>query len=57
MKSLFCRFIEDRSGVTAVEYGLIAALIATAMISGASILGNALDASMNSTANHLKNSM
>jgi Flp pilus assembly pilin Flp len=32
-------------------------LIATAMISGASILGNALDASMNSTANHLKNSM
>lgn len=57
MKSLFCRFLEDRSGVTAIEYGLIAALIVTALISGATLLGNALDESMNSTANHLKNSM
>lgn len=57
MKSLFCRFIEDRSGVTAIEYGLIAALIATLMISGATVLGDALNSNMDSTANHLKNSI
>ena len=57
MKSLFCRFKEDRSGVTAIEYGLIAALIATLMISGATVLGNALNSNLDATANHLKNSM
>ena len=57
MKSLFCRFVEDRSGVTAIEYGLIAALIATVLISGATVLGDALNANLDSTANHLKNSM
>ena len=57
MKSLFCRFIEDRSGVTAIEYGLIAALIVTVLISGATVLGNALNANLDSTANHLKNSL
>lgn len=56
MKSLFSRFIEDRSGATAIEYGLISALIAVALISGATVLGNAINAGMDSTANHLKNS-
>ena len=27
MKSLFSRFVQDQSGATAIEYGLIAALI------------------------------
>lgn len=57
MKSLFYRFIEDRSGVTAIEYGLIAAMIAVALISGASVLGNAINAGLDGTANHLKNSL
>jgi len=34
MKNLFKRFIKDESGATAIEYGLIAALIAVAIIAG-----------------------
>ncbi|WP_340159042.1 Flp family type IVb pilin [uncultured Hoeflea sp.] len=57
MKSLFYRFIEDRSGATAIEYGIIAALIVTALISGATVLGEALNNSMSNTANRVKDSM
>jgi Flp pilus assembly pilin Flp len=32
MRHLFHRFIDDQSGVTAIEYGLIAALIAVVII-------------------------
>ncbi len=32
MKTLFNRFVQDESGATAIEYGLIAALIAVAII-------------------------
>lgn len=32
MKTLFARFVKDESGATAIEYGLIAALIAVALI-------------------------
>jgi pilus assembly protein Flp/PilA len=32
MKTLFNRFIKDESGATAIEYGLIAALLAVAII-------------------------
>ena len=39
MQNLFTRFIEDESGATAIEYGLIAALIAIAMIAGAKAVG------------------
>ncbi len=38
--SKFARFIKDESGATAIEYGLIAALIALAIIVGASAVGN-----------------
>ena len=44
MKNLFTRFAKDESGVTAIEYGLIAALIAVAIIVGASALGTSLNA-------------
>ncbi len=37
------RFVRDESGATAIEYGLIAALIAVAIIAGASALGSQLD--------------
>ncbi len=43
MTKLFARFIKDESGATAIEYGLIAALIAVAIITGATALGSALD--------------
>lgn len=39
MKSLFKRFLNDKSGLSAVEYGLIAALIAVGIIVSAKSLG------------------
>lgn len=36
------RFLRDEEGVTAIEYGLIAALIAVAIIAGAELLGGGL---------------
>ncbi len=43
MTKIFARFMKDESGATAIEYGLIAALISVALITGASTLGNALN--------------
>ena len=40
---MFARFLKDESGATAIEYGLIAALIAVAIIAGASALGTSLN--------------
>jgi pilus assembly protein Flp/PilA len=39
MQNLFARFVKDESGATAIEYGLIAALIAVAIITAATTLG------------------
>jgi pilus assembly protein Flp/PilA len=39
MKTLFARFAKDESGATAIEYGLIAALIAVAIIAATTQLG------------------
>ena len=44
MQNLFTRFIEDESGATAIEYGLIAALIAVGMIVGAQAVGKKVNA-------------
>jgi pilus assembly protein Flp/PilA len=38
------RFVQDEEGVTAIEYGLIAALIAVAIIVGATAVGTNLNA-------------
>ena len=43
MSKLFARFVKDESGATAIEYGLIAALIALAIMVGAGSLGNSLN--------------
>jgi len=43
MQNLVNRFIKDESGATAIEYGLIAALIAIALIGGLTALGTALN--------------
>lgn len=42
MTKIFARFVKDESGATAIEYGLIAALIALAIVAGAGALGNSL---------------
>ncbi len=39
MKKLLKKYLNDDSGATAIEYGLIAGLIAAAMILGATALG------------------
>ena len=43
MRNLVKRFVKDDSGATAIEYGLIAALIALAIVVGAGSLGNSLN--------------
>ncbi len=37
---MFARFLMNESGATAIEYGLIAALIAVAIIGAVTTLGN-----------------
>ena len=53
MQSLITRFAKDESGATAIEYGLIATLIAVAIIVGAGALGNQLNTTFNGIANTL----
>lgn len=48
-------FGRDEEGVTAIEYGLIAALIALAIIGGATLVGTNLNALFNSVATILGN--
>ena len=43
----FQRFLRDEDGVTAIEYGLIAALIAIAIIVGAALVGTNLNTLFN----------
>ncbi|MDQ6703208.1 MAG: Flp family type IVb pilin [Pseudomonadota bacterium] len=43
MGNLFRRFINDQSGVTAIEYGLIAALIAVVIITAVRAIGSDLN--------------
>ena len=38
------KFVRDEEGVTAIEYGLIAALIAVAIIAAVTVVGTQLDA-------------
>jgi len=48
MKTLFARFVKDEAGATAIEYGLIAALIAVGIIGAARLLGSQISATFNS---------
>lgn len=56
MSKLVARFAKDESGATAIEYGLIAALIALAIMVGATALGNALNAKFDSIATSVSTS-
>ncbi|MBI5130659.1 MAG: Flp family type IVb pilin [Rhodopseudomonas palustris] len=42
MKNLLARFVKDESGATAIEYGLIAAGIALAIIAAVNTVGTNL---------------
>lgn len=43
MRNLLNRFAKDESGATAIEYGLIAALIAVVIIAALGMVGKSLD--------------
>jgi pilus assembly protein Flp/PilA len=47
MLKLLTSLAKDESGATAIEYGLIAALISVALITGATALGTALNSQFN----------
>ena len=47
-------FCGDESGATAIEYGLIAALVSVAAISALTAMGNSLQIMFGSVANTLK---
>ncbi len=54
MKTLFNRFVKDESGATAIEYGLIAALIAVAAITAMTTLGTKLGTTFTAVSDKLK---
>lgn len=53
MKALFQKFARDESGATAIEYGLIAALVGIAIIAGVRALGTSLDNTFSSVSSTL----
>jgi pilus assembly protein Flp/PilA len=53
MTSLIARFVRDESGATAIEYGLIAALIAVVVIGAITAVGTQLSTTFNSVATGL----
>jgi len=48
MTKTFARFLQDESGATAIEYGLIAALIGTAIIVAVTSVGTKLSTTFTS---------
>lgn len=51
MLKMLQRFLKDASGATAIEYGLIVALILVAIIAGAATLGHPLNEQLSSVSN------
>ena len=50
----FLKFINDESGATAIEYGLIAALIAVVIIGAVTVVGTSLSTTFTSVSTGLK---
>jgi len=53
--SKFLKLIKNTKGATAIEYGLIAALIAVAAIAAMSNIGNSLGSTFNEVSSELDN--
>ena len=51
LMTMFARLLKDESGATAIEYGLIASLIAVAIIAGAKALGTSINGMFSNLAN------
>ncbi|NIE86315.1 MULTISPECIES: Flp family type IVb pilin [unclassified Burkholderia] len=53
MNALINRFLKEEDGVTAVEYGLIAGLMAAALVIGLGVLTNGINSAFNFIATRL----
>ncbi len=53
MSKFVTRFLKDESGATAIEYGLIAALIAVVLVGALTALGTQLSTTFTSVKNSL----
>ena len=53
MQTLMTRFANDESGATAIEYGLIAAGIAMAIVTAVMTLGTQLSSTFNTVSSQL----
>ena len=54
MTKFVTRFLKNESGATAIEYGLIAALIAVVVIGAVTAVGNNLSSKFSNIANSVK---
>ena len=54
MSKFVTRFLKDESGATAIEYGLIAALVAVVLVTALTALGGQLSSTFTSVTNSLK---
>lgn len=54
MNKLFARFVRDESGATAIEYGLIAALIAVVIIGAVQVVGSNLSTTFTTVSSKIK---
>jgi pilus assembly protein Flp/PilA len=50
MNRIFSRFVRDESGATAIEYGLIAALLSVVIIGAVTLVGTNLTQTFNDVA-------
>jgi pilus assembly protein Flp/PilA len=53
LKTIISRFLKDDSGATAIEYGLIAALIAVVIITALTSVGSKLGGTFNNVSGKL----
>jgi pilus assembly protein Flp/PilA len=54
MRKTILAFLKNESGATAIEYGLIAALIAVVIITGVTAVGTKLSTTFNNLSSTLK---
>ena len=53
MRNLITKLLRDESGATAIEYGLIAALIAVVIIGAVTVVGTKLNSTFVTVGNNL----
>jgi pilus assembly protein Flp/PilA len=54
MRDLFARFVRDESGTTAIEYGIVAAMIAVPLVPVARMAGLTISATFNVVTDAMK---